>query len=167
LTLFDKNAINFHPNSVESSTIYRAVKNFGFLRLSYKRRGRKPREYAMESIRDLLARKPDGTPIVAKGWVRTKREAKNAVFLELNDGSCMANLQCVFDASSGLPDDLRSRLSLCGTGASAAVSGTLVTSPAAGQAVELKASSLEIIGKLRRIPILSKRKIIPWNSFGR
>ncbi|MCK7508834.1 MAG: hypothetical protein MZV70_35630, partial [Desulfobacterales bacterium] len=53
-----------------------------------------------------------------EGWVRTKREAKNAVFLELNDGSCMANLQCVFDAATGLPDPLRAELALCGTGAS-------------------------------------------------
>ncbi|NLJ45164.1 MAG: asparagine--tRNA ligase [Treponema sp.] len=101
----------------------------------------------MTSIRDLLAGTPDGATLTVKGWVRTKREAKNAVFLELNDGSCMANLQCVFDTSEGVPQSLRAELARCGTGASAAVTGALVPSPAAGQAVELKASGLEVIGE--------------------
>lgn len=101
----------------------------------------------MTSIRDLLVGTPDGTTLTVKGWVRTKREAKNAVFLELNDGSCMANLQCVFDTAEGVSDSLRAELARCGTGASVAVTGALVPSPAAGQAVELKASSLEVIGE--------------------
>lgn len=100
----------------------------------------------MKSIRELLAQAPDGKPLVAKGWVRTKREAKNAIFLELNDGSCMANLQCVFDAAE-LSDAVRKQLDRCATGAAAAVSGALVKSPAAGQAVELKAVSLEVLGE--------------------
>ncbi len=101
----------------------------------------------MTSIRDLLSSSPDGRTLTVKGWIRTKREAKNAVFLELNDGSCMANLQCVLDAASGLSETLRAELVRCGTGASAAVTGTLVASPAAGQAVELKVSGLEVIGE--------------------
>ncbi|HSV55821.1 MAG TPA: amino acid--tRNA ligase-related protein, partial [Magnetospirillaceae bacterium] len=101
----------------------------------------------MTSIRDLLSRTPDGGILTVKGWVRTRRESKSAVFLELNDGSCMASLQCVFDLSAGIPDSLRHELSRCGTGASASATGVLVPSPAAGQAVELRASGLEVIGE--------------------
>ena len=101
----------------------------------------------METIRELLTRSPDGGNIVAKGWVRTKREAKNAVFLELNDGSCMANLQCVFDAAGQSFDKFKAELSRCTTGASASVTGSLVPSPAAGQVVELKVTGLEVIGE--------------------
>ncbi|HIE95647.1 MAG TPA: asparagine--tRNA ligase, partial [Fuerstia sp.] len=34
--------------------------------------------------------------VTVKGWVRTRRDSKNGFsFIELNDGSCMKNLQVV------------------------------------------------------------------------
>jgi len=39
--------------------------------------------------------------VTLKGWVRTRRDNKDFSFLELNDGSCLANIQCVADA--GIP----------------------------------------------------------------
>ena len=50
------------------------------------------------TLKEVFGLEPDGRALVVKGWVRTKRETKAAVFLEINDGSRLANLQCVFDA---------------------------------------------------------------------
>ena len=39
--------------------------------------------------------------ITVKGWVRTRRDSKDFSFLEMNDGSCLANIQCIAD--TGIP----------------------------------------------------------------
>ena len=79
-----------------------------------------------------------------QGWVRTKRELKNFAFMEVNDGSCLANIQVVLD-----PDlsDYQALLEKLNTGASVAVAGVLVPSPGKGQRIELKASALEVYGE--------------------
>jgi asparaginyl-tRNA synthetase len=97
------------------------------------------------TLKEISALPPDGRTLTVKGWVRTKRETKAAVFLEVNDGSRLGNLQCVFDeaaAKIAAPE-----LAKVGTGASVAIEGTLVASPASGQAVELRAASLRVIGE--------------------
>ncbi|MEO1995849.1 MAG: OB-fold nucleic acid binding domain-containing protein, partial [Planctomycetaceae bacterium] len=44
-----------------------------------------------------------GATVTVKGWVRTRRDSKNGFsFIELNDGSCLKNLQIVVDAT--IPD---------------------------------------------------------------
>jgi asparaginyl-tRNA synthetase len=76
------------------------------------------------------------------GWVRTRRDAKGFSFLEINDGSCLTNLQVVVD--EGVEGhDLLPEL---GTGASVAVSGELVPSPGKGQRFEVRAGKLELLG---------------------
>ncbi len=92
-------------------------------------------------IKDILKSEADGREIAVKGWVRTKREAKNATFLEVNDGSSLKGIQCVFEA--GIADEA---LQSVQTGSSVEVKGALVPSPAAGQASEVKAASLKILG---------------------
>lgn len=77
-----------------------------------------------------------------KGWVRTRRDSKGFSFLELNDGSCLANLQVVVDASV----DGYEHIAQFTTGTSAAIEGNLVASPAAGQKWELRATRLLLIG---------------------
>ena len=80
--------------------------------------------------------------VVIRGWVRTKREAKGFSFLEVNDGSCLKNLQVVVDGSIpsyGIMDAVS-------TGASVAVTGDLDESPGKGQRWELKASEVVLIG---------------------
>ncbi|HIK26530.1 MAG: asparagine--tRNA ligase [Oscillatoriaceae bacterium SKW80] len=81
--------------------------------------------------------------LTVQGWVRTKRALKEFAFVEINDGSCLANLQVVLNPD--LPDytDILKRLN---TGASVEVSGVLVESPAKGQRIELKASAVKIYG---------------------
>ncbi|MDR0497572.1 MAG: asparagine--tRNA ligase, partial [Treponema sp.] len=53
-------------------------------------------------IKELLQSPPDSRSICIRGWVRTKREMKNLVFVEVNDGSCFRNIQCTFDTAGGL-----------------------------------------------------------------
>lgn len=100
----------------------------------------------MKDIKAILKDGSVGSALTAKGWVRTKRETKGAAFVELNDGSCFAGLQCVFD-NNAMDDAAKAALERVGTGAAVAVKGVLVASPAAGQPVELRAESLEIYGE--------------------
>ncbi len=97
------------------------------------------------TVKEILRYEPDGRTLTVKGWLRTKRETKAAVFLEVNDGSCMANLQCVLDGFAAA--NSAAELARCSTGASVAVEGTLVGSPAAGQKVEIRATGVKVIGE--------------------
>jgi asparaginyl-tRNA synthetase len=93
-------------------------------------------------IKHILASAEPKETVTVKGWVRTRRDSKGFSFLELNDGSCLANLQIVVD--SGTPG--AERLPELTTGASAIVDGTLIASPAAGQKWELRATRVELVG---------------------
>src|SRR5258705_8509471 len=93
-------------------------------------------------IKHILTSAEPKTTLAVKGWVRTRRDSKGFSFLELNDGSCLANLQVVVDAT--LPG--YDKISQFTTGASAVVEGKLVASPAQGQKWELRATRLELIG---------------------
>ncbi|MEM1171210.1 MAG: asparagine--tRNA ligase [Cyanobacteria bacterium P01_H01_bin.35] len=90
----------------------------------------------------LRSGKPD-TKVTIQGWVRTKRELKEFAFVEVNDGSCLANLQVVLNPD--LPNYQES-LQQMNTGASVEVTGILVESPAKGQRIELKAESVTAYG---------------------
>jgi asparaginyl-tRNA synthetase len=89
-------------------------------------------------IKEILAMQPESQELRVRGWVRTKREMKSLVFVEVNDGSCLSSLQCTFD---GIP--VPAGLS---TGSSVKITGRLVPSPAQGQAVELAASAITVVG---------------------
>jgi asparaginyl-tRNA synthetase len=78
-----------------------------------------------------------------QGWVRTKRELKEFTFLEVNDGSSLANLQVILEPT--LPD-YENVLKAISTGAAIAVSGNLVPSPGKGQNIELKAAEITLYG---------------------
>lgn len=82
------------------------------------------------------------TGIKFYGWVRSKRESKNFTFLEVNDGSCLKNLQVIADESI----ETYANLKEINTGASVEISGELVESPGKGQKWELKADSIRMIG---------------------
>lgn len=93
--------------------------------------------------------------ILIKGWVRTKRQSKGFCFLEINDGSCLKNLQAIVD--EGMPG--YEEIDQVATGASVCIAGDLVHSPGKGQAWEVKASEIEIIGKAdpETYPLQKKR----------
>jgi len=96
------------------------------------------------TIKEIAGLEPDGRTVVVRGWVRTKRETKSAVFLEINDGSRFSNIQCVFESPQG---EIAAELARAGTGASVSVDGLLIPSPAKGQSVEVKASACKVIGE--------------------
>ncbi len=93
-------------------------------------------------IQKILDQTAPDTPVLAQGWVRTRRELKDLCFLELNDGSCLANLQ-VLVAKTSPTYNLAAGLN---TGAAIGVTGLLVASPAQGQRVELQAQSITLYG---------------------
>ncbi|MGH7775359.1 MAG: asparagine--tRNA ligase [Candidatus Binatia bacterium] len=92
-------------------------------------------------IRNLLQKSP-GVAVEARGWVKTRRDGKGVHFIQLNDGSCFQDLQVVIEAGA-VPEPT---LAQATTGACLRVSGELVASPGAGQAVELKAREIEVYG---------------------
>jgi asparaginyl-tRNA synthetase len=94
------------------------------------------------AVKDLLAAESPRTALDVRGWVRTRRDAKEFSFIELNDGSCLKSLQCVVAADCVGFDAIKSAT----TGASVQIEGELVPSAGKGQRWELKASRLQIIG---------------------
>lgn len=94
-----------------------------------------------EYVSDILTQ-PVGTIVTARGWVKTRRDSKGIHFIQMTDGSCFADLQVVID-DGVIPEDV---LASATTGSCVEARGELVASPGAGQAVELKTSSLTVIG---------------------
>ena len=91
---------------------------------------------------------------LVKGWVRTRRDSKAFSFLEINDGSCLKNLQVIVDADSPAYGNLGEIT----TGYAVAVTGSLVESPGKGQKWELKADSLSLVGEADKdFPLQKKR----------
>ena len=95
-------------------------------------------------IASLLRDGQPGTTLITKGWVRTRRDSKNGFsFIELNDGSCLKNLQIVVENTvPGYETSIKDVT----TGASVAIEGTLKESPGKGQRIELHATSLTVLG---------------------
>ncbi|MBO4340212.1 MAG: asparagine--tRNA ligase, partial [Bacteroidales bacterium] len=104
-------------------------------------------------IKALLEQKP-GVEVLAKGWVRTKRGNKQVKFIALNDGSTINNIQIVANTEL-FDEELLKRVT---TGASLAVKGQLVESVGSGQAVEIQATEIEVLGDCdpMRFPLQKK-----------
>src|SRR5438445_6923459 len=81
-------------------------------------------------------------PISVQGWVRTRRDSKDFSFIELNDGSCLRNLQII--AKNSLPNYAAVQRLI--TGASISVRGALVASQGKGQNWEIIADEVTIVG---------------------
>ncbi len=101
----------------------------------------------METIRrtkiiDLLKCEDYGSVVNVKGWVRTHRGSKAVHFVALNDGSTIHNVQIVADADR-FEDGLFKQIT---TGACLSVTGELVRSVGSGQAVEVQAREMVVLG---------------------
>ena len=101
----------------------------------------------MEKIRrtkivDVLKREDYGTIVNVKGWVRSKRSSKSVNFIALNDGSIIKNVQIVADVEKFDEEMFK----LITTGACLSVNGILVKSPGEGQASEIQATEIEVLG---------------------
>jgi asparaginyl-tRNA synthetase len=109
-----------------------------------------------QRILNILRHGQPNETVTVKGWVRTKREQKEFSFIEVNDGSSMAGLQTVVNQDVPGYDEAIRRLN---TGASVEIAGTLVESPAKGQRIELKATSITVYGEAdpETYPLQKKR----------
>jgi asparaginyl-tRNA synthetase len=106
-------------------------------------------------IKDLLLVDSSGFEALIKGWIRTKRVSKGFCFIELNDGSCLSNIQVVADENIA---NYKEVIEL-GTGSSIEVTGELIDSPAKGQKYEIKAHEIKVYGKADpdEFPLQKKR----------
>lgn len=91
-------------------------------------------------IKQLLAFETPQDGILLKGWVKTKRDSKDFSFLEINDGSCLKNIQVIAKNTLNNYDEVK-KLS---TGSSVSISGNLVPSQGGKQKFEVVAENIEI-----------------------
>jgi asparaginyl-tRNA synthetase len=98
-------------------------------------------DYRRTYIRDIFQLSP-GSKTEAYGWIKTRRDSKGISFVQLSDGSCFQDLQVVLNAGVIEEQVLKSLT----TGACVRFCGTVVESPASGQAVELVGDSVELFG---------------------
>ena len=91
-------------------------------------------------IKALLAADAPLAEVLVKGWVRTRRDAKDVSFIELNDGSCLKNIQVIANNNLNNYEDVK-KLS---TGSSVAVTGELVESKGGNQKFEIVAKDILI-----------------------
>jgi asparaginyl-tRNA synthetase len=128
------------------------------------------------SVKAALSPECLGQSIEVRGWVRTRRDSKGGFsFIEVNDGSCFGNLQVIADASL---DNYESEISSLSVGSSIVAVGLLKPSEGQGQATELSATQVRLIGDAPSdYPLQKKRhsfeKLREWahlrprtNSFG-
>ena len=91
-------------------------------------------------IIDLLAADAPKEKVLLKGWVRTRRDAKDFSFIEVNDGSCLKNMQIIANNALDNYDDVKK----ISTGSSVAITGALVESQGGSQKYEVVAEKVEI-----------------------
>ena len=97
------------------------------------------------SVREARLAEAVGRQVRVQGWVRTRRDSKAGFsFLEINDGSCQANLQVIAPAELA---NYEAEVKHTGAGWSVIVEGEVKASPAKGQATELAASRIEFPGR--------------------
>ena len=105
-------------------------------------------------IVNLLQSKTPIDYVLIKGWVRTRRDSKSFSFIEVNDGSCLKNIQIITDNSLSNYINI-TRLS---TGSAVAVSGKLSESKGSGQKWELIAETVEILSVAPETYPLQKKR---------
>lgn len=93
-------------------------------------------------IKKLLESEQTIAEVLVKGWVKTKRDSKDFSFIEINDGSCMKNIQVIANNTLDNYDEIKKLT----TGSSVAVKGALIESVGGKQKYEIKAENIEIYG---------------------
>ncbi|MBN02191.1 MAG: asparagine--tRNA ligase [Planctomycetaceae bacterium] len=133
----------------------------------------------MDTISVAAARDPQtvGQRVKLQGWVRTRRDSKAGFsFVEINDGSCMANIQAICDADLA---NYESEVKKLSAGCSVTIAGEIKESGGKGQATEVHAESVTVHGWAdpQEYPLQKKRhsfeKLREWahlrprtNTFG-
>lgn len=91
-------------------------------------------------IISLLAADATQAQVLVKGWVRTRRDSKDFSFIELNDGSCLSNIQVIANENLNNYEEIKKLT----TGSSVAVTGALVESKGGNQKYEVIATEVVI-----------------------
>ena len=94
-------------------------------------------------IAEIFSNEPLHQTVTVGGWLKTRRDSKDFSFLEINDGSCLANLQVIASHELNNYEDTVIKLS---TGCSMQIKGRVEESPAKGQTIELHADELQVLG---------------------
>ena len=108
-------------------------------------------------IKELLNNNQGEKSVLVNGWVRTRRDSKGGFsFLEINDGSCQANIQAIVEHSLKEFAGLDKKIT---TGSCIAISGQLVASEGKGQKMEIQAAAIEVYGSadVETYPLQKKR----------
>ena len=107
------------------------------------------------SVKELLQSGDCGKEVEVKGWVRTKRGNKQVNFIALNDGSTINNIQVVVDMEK-VAEEVMKKVT---TGAAIHVKGLLVESAGSGQAREIQANEVIVMGEAdpEKFPIQPKK----------
>ena len=119
---------------------------------------------ALCSIKDLLGGgHAPGSSVCVAGWVRTRRDSRAGFsFIALSDGSCFATLQVVApDTLANYASEVRHLTAGC----SLCAEGELVASPGHGQALELRATAITVLGRVDdpdTYPISAKRHSLEY-----
>ncbi|MDZ7599424.1 MAG: OB-fold nucleic acid binding domain-containing protein [Desulfobacterales bacterium] len=93
-------------------------------------------------IKTLIESKNSMDRILLKGWIRTRRDSKNFSFLEINDGSCLKNMQVIADEALL---NYETEIKKLNTGSAVAIIGKLIESEGGGQQWEVRANQIEVI----------------------
>ena len=108
-------------------------------------------------IKELLNNMQGEESVLVNGWVRTRRDSKGGFsFLEINDGSCQANIQAIVEHSLKEFAGVDKKIT---TGSCIAISGQLVASEGKGQKMEIQAAAIEVYGSadVETYPLQKKR----------
>lgn len=108
-------------------------------------------------VREALEAAGPQAEMQVQGWIRTRRDAKGFSFLEVNDGSCLGNLQVIVDESCPQFGQIQRYM----TGSAVRACGELVASPGKGQSFELRARELELVGASEASYPLQKKRHSP------
>ena len=92
--------------------------------------------------------------VLVKGWVRTLRTSKAFSFLEINDGSCLKNVQVIADEALPNYADIKKVT----TGSAVVVNGKLIRSQGKGQKWEISADHVEIVSIAPESYALQKKR---------
>ncbi|MDO9109713.1 MAG: asparagine--tRNA ligase [Desulfatirhabdiaceae bacterium] len=105
-------------------------------------------------IHSLLQSKTPLDQVQVNGWVRTRRDSKGFSFIEVNDGSCLKNIQIIAPSSLANYEDIQKIT----TGSAVSISGSLVPSQGKGQSWEITATRISVIGQApENFPLQKKR----------
>ncbi len=113
-----------------------------------------------DTIKAILARPAAGGDVTLMGWARTVRSQKQVLFIQMNDGSCLADLQVVVPPAH--PDF--EGLSRLNQGSGLAVSGELVPSAGSRQKYEVVAREVQVFGQAdpATYPLQKKRHSLEY-----